>query len=79
MSTPLEDFQKIYEDRIDRLYKEIYANKDEASYWRYAFHYLVGYTYSSKGKPHGSRKDYLEHIIKAYEQGLPEDQKRGSK
>jgi hypothetical protein len=79
MSTPTEDFQKIYQDQIDRLYKQIYANKDEASYWKHAFHYLVGYTYSSKGKPHGSLEDYLSHIIEAYEEGLPEHLKRGSK
>jgi hypothetical protein len=79
MSTPFEQLSKEIDATIERLYKQIYENKDEATYWKHAFHYLVGYTYASKGKSHGSREDYLSHIIEAYEEGLPEHLKRGSK
>ena len=79
MSTPMQDFQKFYKSQMEDLYRQIYDNKDQAAYWKHAFYYLVGYTYSSKGKPHGSREDYLSHIIEAYEEGLPEHLKRGSK
>jgi hypothetical protein len=79
MSTAFEQLSKHYQDTIDRLYKEIYENRDEALYWRFAFSYLIGYSKSKSGTEFNSFDEYQDFILESFGQKPPQHLKRGSK